>query len=410
MAEPIVWPGQAERPPVGNTPFGFYDADAEFNDEAPKVADWCARRLGFPILEVELIDLQFYACFEEAITEYGRQVYEFQIREHMLDIQARPKSENLSGRSIQGTPLPFLSYLADDYGTEAGAGGSVDWKQGSIPISEDEQDYDLQALYADANEDGNRLEIRRIFHHRTPAVNRSFWFGDFYGGNSFLGAFGWGMGSGFGIAAYGGYTGAGGYGGYGAYGYPGTSYVLYPLFDTVLRTQAVELGDKIFRSAYGFELVNNKLRIFPRPTSDFTLYFDYTVREERFASGSSIGDDNVVGDPANAPYDNIEYSDINSVGKRWIREYTLACAKETLGNIRSKYQTVPIPNAEVTLDGTTLRQEAAQEKERLMNQLRESLEESGRAKQLEKARRNAEHMQEIYKRVPLLIYTDGSFD
>jgi len=359
MAEPITWPGKAEVPPTGNTPFGFYDSDSQFLVDAPKVADWCARRLGYPTLAVEMIDLQFYACFEEAVTEYGHQVYQFQVREHLINVQGLSTNITLNDRLIQGAALPFLAKLADDYGTEVGVGGRVDWKKGSIDVTEGEQDYDLQALWADSNEDGNTLEIRRIFHNRTPAINRSFWFGDFYGTNSFLTAFGWGPGSGFGIAAYGGFPGHAGYGGYGAYGYPGYSYVLYPMFDTALRAQAVEFGDEMFRSHYGFELVNNKLRLFPIPTEDFTLWFEYTVREERFNSGSvSSEEENIVSDYTNVPYENVVYSNINAIGKRWIKEYTLACAKETLGNIRSKYASVPIPNAEVQLDGTTLRQEA----------------------------------------------------
>jgi len=400
MTEPIVWAGEGENP-FGLTPFGFFDDDAQFVTDAPKVADWCARRLGYPTVAIELIDLHFYACFEEAIVEYSHQVNEFNIREYMLDLQGRSTDLSLTGTSVGATSLPFLTVLSGEYGTEAGAGGYADWKTGSINVVSGTSVYDLQKLWADANENGNTLEIRRIFHQRSPAVARSFWFGDFYGSNAFLTAFGWGLGSGFGVGGYGGY--AGGYSGYGALGYPGYSYVLYPIFDTALRTQAVKFGDLMYRSQYSFELINNKLRLTPRPLDNFTLWFHYTVYEERVNSGSMFAS-GTISDPHNVPYQLQVYSQINSVGKRWIWEYTLACAKDTLGLIRSKFQSLPIPNAEVTLDGATLRQEATEDKRSLIERLRETLAETGKQKQLEKQRTNAENQQEIWKRVPLGIY------
>lgn len=398
--EPIIWPGQGENP-VGLAPFGFFDDDIQYLSDAPKVADWCARRMGYPTVAIEMIDLHFYACFEEAIVEYSHQVNEFNIREHIIELQGRSTDLSLTGTSIATTPLPFLSVLSGEYGTEAGAGGFADWKTGSINVSSGSATYDLQNLWGATSESGNRLEIRRIFHQRAPAVARSFWFGDFYGSNSFLTSFGWGLGSGYGVGGYGGY--AGGYSGYGGLGYPGYSYVLLPTFDTALRTQAVKFGDKWYRSQYSFELINNKLRLTPIPTNDFALWFHYTVYEERINTGSQF-DSGSISDMHNVPYELQVYSDINSVGKRWIWEYALACAKDTLGMIRNKFQTIPIPNAEVTLDGATLRQEAVAEKQQLIEQLRESLGEMGLQKQLEKQRSNAENMMEIWKRVPIGIY------
>ena len=83
-----------------------------------------------------------------------------------------------------------------------------------------------------------------------------------------------------------------------------------------------------------------------------------------------------VADYANIPYNNIAFSTINSVGKQWIRKYFLAVCKELLGTIRQKYQSLPIPGGEVTLDGAELRNEAQQEKTDLITQLRETLQAS----------------------------------
>ena len=173
MAEPVVWPGQGESP-VGLTPFAFYDGDQQFVTDAPKAADWAARKLGWPTLDVELVDKHFYSCFEEAITEYAHQVNQFNIRENMYNLQGRSKSTNLSGKNIIATPLPRITVVNEDYGTEVGAGGNVDWKTGSINIEADQQLYDLQELYGAVSESGNRLEIRRIFHGVLPAIQRIF--------------------------------------------------------------------------------------------------------------------------------------------------------------------------------------------------------------------------------------------
>ena len=155
------------------------------------------------------------------------------------------------------------------------------------------------------------------------------------------------------------------------------------------------LNDSIRKSAYTFTLVNNKLRVFPDPTETSTLYFDYVKTSERDNplvtdySGSA----DVVSDFSNVPYDNMQYQFINDVGKQWVRKYGLALTKELLGIIRSKYGTIPIPGSDTTLDGDTLRSEAAAEKEGLIAQLREMLEGTSRRALLEADKDEAEFLQ-----------------
>ena len=74
------WSGSADNVISGSTPFGIYDTDSEYQTDGPKVASWCAKRLGYPIVDVELVDLNFYACFEEAVSEYSAQVNQFNIK------------------------------------------------------------------------------------------------------------------------------------------------------------------------------------------------------------------------------------------------------------------------------------------------------------------------------------------
>lgn len=394
MSEPVVWPGKGENP-KGLTPFGFYDSDPQFIVDAPRVAQWSAGRLGYPTLDVELIDKQFYACFEEAITEYGHQVNQFNVREHMFNLKGRSTDQNLTGTNIISSPLPFLSVLTQDYGTEVGAGGSIDWKTGSIDTQENQQLYDLQELWGEVSESGNRLEIRRIFHNVLPGIQRIF------GAHGGLGP------GGAGLNAPG--VGGGGINSFlTEFGFdrlsPAINFILLPAFEDILRVQAINFNDEIRRSAFTFELINNTIRLFPIPSATFRLYFQYSVREDRFASGSTFQSD-VIGDYSNVPYNNYEYAKINDIGRRWIFEYTLACAKEVLGEIRGKYQTIPIPNSEVTLNGQALMDEARTEKERLISQLRETLDETGLSKQLEKQAANEQHKREIAQHIPLFIYS-----
>ena len=189
---------------------------------------------------------------------------------------------------------------------------------------------------------------------------------------------------------------------------PAVYYMMMPMYDDLLRMQAIEFNDVIRKSAYSFELINNNLRIFPNPTnaSPYKLFFQYILTEERsqpyadtYTSASAE-----ISDFSNARYDNMTYNQINDPGKQWIRKYTLALTKELLGGIRGKYSSVPIPGSEITVDGDTLRTEAANEKEILISQLREDLEQSSRRNLLEKQKDESEFQRETINNVPLGIY------
>ena len=85
MASVSIWPGSSSFFP-GNTPFGFYDNDYQFQIDADKVARFCAQRLGYPLVDIELQDLNFYTAFEQAVTTYGNELYAFTLRDNMLSV------------------------------------------------------------------------------------------------------------------------------------------------------------------------------------------------------------------------------------------------------------------------------------------------------------------------------------
>ena len=384
MAQEPIWPGSGSAA-SGSTPFGLYDTDSEFQTEAPQVATWCAKRLGYPIMDVELQDNQFYACFEESISEYGAQVNQFNIRDNLLHLKGQPTSSNFTHRRVKST-LSENVFISEEYGSEAQVGGTTDYKRTAVSINSGSQTYNLNTAIAEASHSGASIEVKRVHYEARPAVTRYF---DPYASTGF-GTYN--MLDGFGFGSYS----------------PAITFVLQPMYADLLRVQAIEFNDQIRKSAYTFELKNNQLRIFPMPTGTGSLWVEYVKTSDRDNplrtrfSGSS--DDTIVSDYSNAQYDFMVYSNINDVGKQWIRKYALALAKELLGIVRSKYGNIPIPNAEVSMDGDTLRAEATAEKEQLIEQLRENLEQTSRKALMEAQKDESEFQQETLRKVPYPIY------
>jgi acylphosphatase len=378
-----IWPGSSSFS-TGDTPYGFYDSDTEFsgsgNHSVDKFANWAAKRLGYPIVAVELQDAQFYACYEESITEYSAQVNQFNIKDNLLAMQGQSTGSSVTHKKTTPTFGRTIE-LSEQYGTEAGVGGIINYKTGSISVVSGSQQYDMNALWATVSESGDAIEIRKVHYEASPAVTRYFdpYAGTGDGSYNMLDSFGWGNNS------------------------PGVSFMMMPIYADILKVQAIEFNDQIRKSAYSFELVNNKLRIFPKPTSNYKLHFKYILKKDRSTTlqGTTAA---VISDFSNAPYDNMQFIHINDVGRQWIKKYGLALCKELLGTIRSKYGSMPIPGAETTLDGDTLRTEASSEKELLVTQLREMLELMSRRALLEADKDEAEFLNEKLNKVPIPIY------
>ena len=182
--------------------------------------------------------------------------------------------------------------------------------------------------------------------------------------------------------------------------------ILRPINWDITRAGAIETNDKIRKSNYSFELVNNKLRIFPIPDSTDVgekLWFQYYVKDDRVTNTRTYTN-NKVTDPSNVPYKFITYSEINAAGRQWIRRYTLALAKELLGIIRSKYASMPLPNGEVSLDGEALKSEGREEKEQLLTELKEFLESVSLTERARFEQEQAESQQQVLNKAPLKIY------
>jgi len=388
MSLNLKWPGSGSAI-NGRTPFGIYDTDSDFQNEGPKTAGWCAKRLGYPIIDVELIDEQFYACFEEATSEYSAQVNQFNIRNNLDMLKGRDQGTNYTQKLVEGSSVVTTFRMSQAYGSLVGAGGATDHQKAYFDITSSIQVYDLTTLARDSTTgellDSTRIrDIVRVYYEAVPAITRFF---DPYsvGAQGTLNL----------ISEL----------GFGNYS-PAAQFLMMPLYEDVLRMQQIEFNDHIRKSTFSFNIVNNKITIFPVPspvTPIKRIYFDYFDRHD-FENAASIVKGNVVSDYSDIKYNFVEYSNINDVGKQWIRKYTLALAKELLGAIREKYSSVPIPDGEISLDGAALRAEAQNEKDELVKQLRENLEELGRKTQFEIRKNEAEYHQEMLRKIPLKIY------
>ena len=383
MAVIPIYPGSSSFFP-GDTPFGFYDNQIDFQTDADRVVTYVARRLGYPIMDVELQDLNFYAAFEDAVTTYGNELYAYKVRENYLSIEGSPTASNLNHELITPNFASVVRY-SEQYGEEAGTGGTTTWYSGSIPLENGVQDYDLKTWASESLGLGDTdfIEIKRIFFESDPAIVKFF---DPYAGTgtgmmNMMDTFGWGNYS------------------------PAINFMLMPISFDLQKIQAIELNDQIRKSQFSFELINNNLRIFPIPQKSGTLWFQYIKMSERNNPISKYpkGQYNVT-NVSNVNYCNPDYCEINSIGRSWIFDYTLAVCKEILGYIRGKYTQVPIPGAETVLNQADLLSAATSEKDALITRLREYFDETSRSNLLAVKAAEAESLQKIEAAVPYPIY------
>ena len=380
MAEISIWPGSSSFFP-GDTPFGFYDTDTQFQSDADKVADWCVRRLGYPLVDIELQAINLFTCFEEAVNEYGSQLYHFQIINSFHTLEGTATGSNLNNNII--TPnLGNTVNIAEQYGSEIdGAGGNYKLETGSLSVNAGQQRYDLITNVGSTISGSEAVYLKRVYHYAPAAINRYFdpYAGTGTGIQSLMQSFGFGNFS------------------------PGVNFMLMPMYFDVLKLQAIELNDSIRKSAYHFDVEDNRyLKLFPIPNKNYTLHYEYVLKS--VANNPVKDTTGGVTNLSNAPYTNPTYKFINEPGRQWIRRYALALAKEMLGSVRGKYQSVPIPGDTTTLDFARLLSEASAEKTALIEELKTFLDETTRVKQLERQNQEAQLTQETFYKVPYQIY------
>jgi len=404
-----IWPGSSSFT-TGSTPFGFFDTDPMFQNHADRFAKFAAQHVGYPIMDVELLDINFYTAFEAAVLEYSNQINQVNIVNNLINtLGVQTGSNYLTGNSGSltgvniGQSLGYITKLSRAYGTEADSGGDVKWRKAVINIIPGQQTYSIReavsaSLAAESSSlsDANSIEIRRVLHSPPPAIARYFdpFVGTGLGSQQLLDSFN-----------FGGFS-------------PSISFMMMPIHADLLRLQAIEFNDQIRKSHYTFEIHGDDIKFWPVPStgtgsSASSIYYnkvwiEYLFEDEKSKQAILFGNTalltGVVSDAANIPYTNHQYRTINDMGRSWIFKYGVATVKEMLGYVRGKYSSIPIPNSEVTLNGSDLVTQGQSEKEALVTQLREFLAELTKEKMLTRQNAEATQMTEILGKVPLKIY------
>jgi len=385
------------------TAYGFFDGDAAFQSEADGTVLFVKRKLGDDILSVELSSKQIWTCLEEACLEYARHVQELKIISELANVLGQPTgSTDMTNRYPQRS-LDYLLRMADAYTTAASVGGSYNATLGYVNLRYGKQDYDIYSelykstrppewggpapqLVVDTLASGSKGKLRvvEVFHFE-PLAAQTFLL-NASNVTNFLA-------TNFNYESY----------------VNSTVFYVLPVFEDVVRRGMLKEAFRVRRSNYSYQIIGTKLRIFPIPVVDMNadglgcnrMYIKVMAPTGVF--DPSFQDDSIYGisGPENVPFSILPYSTITQPGKQWIRQYNLALCKELLGIVRSKMQTIPIPNADLTLDGESLKTQAREDKEKLTTQLKEFLDQLTNEKLAESQANIAENMMRQLKCIPM---------
>lgn len=379
---------------VSPTPFGFFDSDVQFQNEADGMITFVKRKLGDDVLSVELTKKEIWACFEESCCEYSRLINETKISSELTNVLGLSTGSQDFTNKYANQTLEFLLRKAEPYAGEAYIGGSFDATLGYVDLIDGQQDYNIYSdvkIFSGSNAgqgvyntlptgSKGKLKIVEIFHFE-PFAAQTFLL-NASNVTNFLA-------SNFNYESY----------------VNSTVFYVLPIFEDVLRRGMLESAMRVRRSNYSYEVLGGKLRIFPIPTSYLQLgkmFIKLMPPHDPF-NPSAYKDDSVYGisGPNNFPLDNISYVTVNQPGRQWIRQYTLALCKELLGLIRSKFQSIPIPNADLQLNGDALIAQGREDKDKLATQMREFLVNMTHAKLLENDALAAENLNKQLKYIPM---------
>jgi hypothetical protein len=371
------------------TPFGFFDSDSNFQVEADAMVTFVKRRLGDDILSVELTKKQIWACFEESFLEYGSLVNQYQAKSQLLSLLGMQTGS--LDEATQKFPRDTLNYvirLAEPYAVEAGLGGTYNTASGSIQLKQGIQDYDLYTDLVDPgtgvpvvssslNPEKRKMRVFEIMHYNPSAAYRFF---DTTSAINYLN-------NEFSFESF----------------TPETVFYVLPVFEDILRGGQMNISNRVRRSNYSYRVTGTKIRIFPAPTAVSPLKLWIRVGFESNPLSPAFSDKSIdgVSNLSNIPYGNFQYSKVNSMARQWVRQYTLALCKELLGMIRSKFGSIPIPGAELQLDGSDLKSTAKDEKEKLRTDLKEMLDSMTYNKLIEVKAAEIDNQQKILKSIPV---------
>jgi len=397
---------------TGTLPYGIYSTSGDFVSGAADQVAYVYKKLGGDVLDLEITEGNVYASYEEAVLEYSYLMNIHQSKNVLSDFLGNTTGtfdqdgelkdgdlkNTLSGTHVT-LKFPEFNFgyarrVADGISEEANIGGNSTVYSASIETTANVQDYDLQTIVESASADVNssfygkvgenpnftKVLVKRVFY-KTP---RAMWrFYGYYGGLNTVGN----------LSNYGQYT-------------DDSTFEVIPVWQNKLQAMAYEDALYTRLSHWSYELRNNKIRLFPIPSANDVkkIWFEFTVPSDSFAEGEVKIGMNGINNMNTLPLANIPYENINSIGKQWIRRFALSLAKETLGQVRSKIATIPIPGESVTLNGPALISEAKEEQEKLREELKGVLDELTYSKLMESDAGLVDNANKIQEKIPLAVY------
>ena len=398
---------------TGSLPFGIYSGSTPFLSGASNQVAYVYKKLGGDVVDIELTPSNVYASYEEAVLEYSYIVNLHQGKNVLSNVLGSATASFDSKGNIKtgpsGSNLKYPRYslgysrrVGDAAAAAGGFGGTIPQYSASFNVVKDQQDYDIQAIIKSASDSGvdesgkvvsysgqvgnKRVIVTRVFY-KTP---RAMW--RFYG-------------------YYGGIGVVGNYSTYGQFADDSTFEVI-PTWQNKMQAMAYEDSIVTRTSNYSFEIINNKLRLFPTPShygfneglnEKFWVKF-YVDLEPYALDGTTDTGIEGVNNMNTLPFDNVPFANINAIGQQWIRKYSLALCKEMLGQIRGKFTTIPIPGESVTLNHSELLSQAKEEQASLRDKLREMLAETGYNALAKQDQEIADAATNVLKITPLPIF------
>ena len=374
------------------TPFGFFNNESDFKTEADNVIIFVKRKLGDDILSVELTKKQIWANLEESTLEFSSILNQYQAKSQLVQFLGMPITGSTGVMSGSEGKYPrenldFLTRVAEPYASEAGVGGAYNMVSGSIDLRQGAQDYDIYSELKDAsgnlivsssnNSPRTKIQISEVFHFSPQAAYRFF---DTTSAINYLN-------NEFSFESF----------------TPETIFYVLPVFEDILRAGQLDISNRVRRSNYSYKVVGTKIRIYPTPTNVNPKKIFIRVKFFSDPLNPSFTDETIdgVSNLSDIPFGHLQYNNVNSIGRQWIRQYSLALSREQLGLIRSKFSTIPIPGSDLTLNGTALVDQGRADRDALVTKLKEMLETMTYDKLAETAASRAEFINKQLKFVPM---------
>lgn len=420
MALPILSPksqmSKSILPPTGTVanvaaslPLGIYASSPTFLSGAADQVAYTYKKMGGDVLDIELKASNVYANYEESVLEYSYLVNLHQSKNMLSDVLGQATGTfDQDGNIVTGPENVNLKYprvmfeyvrrISDGFSFEANLGGTIPIYSASFRLEENQQDYDLQAIISGSSASGigpngdpvqfdgvvqdKRVIVKKVFFKTPNAMWRFF---GYFGGLNVVGN----------MSGYGQYT-------------DNSSFEIIPAWQNKLQAKAFEDHLWTRLSHYSFELKNNKLRIFPMPDLLSTyrfLWVEFSVIPNSWDNPPDYKDGvDGINNLNTIPFDNVPYENINAIGKQWIRRFAMALSKETLGQIRGKFQTIPIPGESVSLNADALLSQAQSEQEALRTELKEIMDQLTYVEMVKQDAEKSEAVNTVQKRIPTLIF------